>query len=250
MTRHGWAEDREVLEDSLSLQRDTSETEETDTQTFRHPDIQDSQDSQDSQDLHDTQEETEAPHPDTSLPLTEYAAEAEHYSRSRYSPDPHWVSPTWHFSLAMKRHPELSSVDDGEFFGAIPFSATTWTETERLAIRIECRKVHSPFCNQLELAAEIAESRPLRWDDDSPLYDRFASTAGWLQVLRGDKTILLPCTRMGRLLGVDQRVISHMRERAEQEGLLKLVKKHSFKKGQATEFRFRVEAFSELQEDD
>lgn len=245
MTQHSSAEQSQALKDLhfLASDKDISETEETDTQTNRPSDIQDSHD------LHDSQEETEGQAPDVSLPLPQYTVEAERYSRSRCESASKWVRRTWHFTLVMKRHPELRDLAVGAFMNAIPWSLTGWTEIDRLAIRVEFGKVDFAHCSQLELAAELAESRPLVWNEDSPLYNQFVSLAGWLQALQGGKPILLPVVRVGTLLGVDQRVVSDLRAMAEADGLLVVTRKHH-PAGRATEFRFSIEVFPELQEDD
>lgn len=202
-----------------------------------------------SSDLQDIQEAVEAANLDPSLSLVEYTVEAERFSRIRHKSAYGRFSLTWHFTKAMKKHPDLKSLSGDTFIQAIPWRVTRWTEIHRLAIRYECDKVRYDGCDPLELALELARQSPLRWDEESPEYERFLGVAGWLQVLQGEQPILLPCERLGGLLDLDHRVISHMRARAEQEQLLECVEESDHKKHLATQFRFRLEAFPELRDE-
>ena len=77
-------------------------------------------------------------------------------------------------------------------------------------------------------------------------YAKFISLAGWLQVVVGDKPIILPCRRTADLLIVSPMSISRLREWAVEDGYLTFVKEHAFRsagQSEATEFRFNVSRF-------
>jgi hypothetical protein len=63
------------------------------------------------------------------------------------------------------------------------------------------------------------------------------------------KAILLPTRTVANLLDCDQRTVSRLRKLAIQDGLLTIVKGHSFRStgmSEATEFRFAIEMFPVL----
>jgi hypothetical protein len=78
-------------------------------------------------------------------------------------------------------------------------------------------------------------------------YNRFLSIAGWLQVHRVDKPIVLPVEKLASALGVTAQHISNWRRRAQRQGLLSEVKRYVAHK-QATQFRFAIERFAILRE--
>jgi hypothetical protein len=78
------------------------------------------------------------------------------------------------------------------------------------------------------------------------------SIAGWLQVVIGDRNILLPVADLAEILGVQKMTVSRYRKWAIADGLLKEVAPAAHhpkaRKGKATEFRFNVERVPMLKE--
>jgi len=103
-------------------------------------------------------------------------------------------------------------------------------------------------------ALEKAQAHPLRPERASRYraflarYSSFVSLAGWLQVTMGDHSILLPCEKIGDLLGEDKKTISRLRQIALEDEYLREIRKHSFARRRATEFRFNVSRFAVLHE--
>ncbi len=102
-------------------------------------------------------------------------------------------------------------------------------------------KVHTPKgSGPVELAFEKARRAPIR---PSPaISDNFtllASLAYHLQILRGNRNIMLPVAVVGSLFGKDKHWGSRMVNLLVTHGLIKVVKpKSSFQKRRAKEFRF------------
>jgi len=88
--------------------------------------------------------------------------------------------------------------------------------------------------------------------DGTEGYKRFLSFAGWFQVMRGDRTIYLPCERLGQELEVDSKTVWRYREMAMDDGLLTHVEAHKFRgkgrRGRAAGYRFDLSRFSGLAE--
>ena len=62
----------------------------------------------------------------------------------------------------------------------------------------------------------------------------------------GNRPIMLPVDRLSDMLGVTPMTITHYRQTAERDGLLRVVKEHTYSKGRATEFFFDVSQFNTL----
>jgi len=77
-------------------------------------------------------------------------------------------------------------------------------------------------------------------------YCRFVGLAGWLQVIMGDCSIMLPCEKTAALFSVSPMTISRYREMAIVDGYLSISRKHSRVERRATEFRFDISKFEEL----
>jgi hypothetical protein len=95
------------------------------------------------------------------------------------------------------------------------------------------------------LPERIAKRRPAG-------YASFISLAGWLQVVAGDRPIMVPVEDTAEILEVDPSCISRYRRWAVEDGFLKEVgayeRPQGRRKGKATEFRFAVSLFPALAE--
>jgi hypothetical protein len=98
-------------------------------------------------------------------------------------------------------------------------------------------------------AAELAKRNLLASSQDrGKLYGQFISLAGALQLLMGDKPIMLPIRKVALILGCNPRTVSDLRKFAIQDRLLVVTQPHSFQsplrhKNMATEFHFAIERF-------
>jgi len=118
---------------------------------------------------------------------------------------------------------------------------------------INCwEKIRTPFgFDAIKEAIRKAKEKPLvpQWDRG----DRFAlfvSIAGWLQVRQGGCPIELPVERLAKELSVTPNMVSTYRRWAIADGLLTKIKDYvrpsNGSRGRATEFRFSIEMFPEL----
>lgn len=104
-----------------------------------------------------------------------------------------------------------------------------------------------PGCSPLETALERAkECRLVPADCPTDGYADFISLAGHLQALRGPNMILLPCHKLGRLLGLSHMTIARSREWAVKDGHLRITRAHKFGSHEATEFRFDVSRYAAI----
>jgi hypothetical protein len=182
----------------------------------------------------------------------------------------HWSSPVFYFARLVKSHPAVTDLSDHEAMVKVekllrkwekfPTTADPWKEffpdatdgeAARLDFMVSWNAVrHVPFHDVLSNALRQADSKPLEPPNErGPLYKRFISLAGWLQVLLPGKPILLPTRRLADLLGCDQRTVSRLRKLAVEDKLLVPVKEHCYRPGaksRATEFRFVIECYAEF----
>jgi len=102
----------------------------------------------------------------------------------------------------------------------------------------------------LSRALVLAEEFPLSFPEAAiprPQYERFVSFAAWLQVLRGEQTIFLPCREIGHVLGCSHDSISRYRRRAVAEGFMEQVREHTYRGHRATEFAVHLGRFPEIE---
>ncbi len=209
------------------------------------------------------------------LPLPEYVRHAFEFTRCQEN-DPTatvWKSPLFAFARFCKAHPLIGDVPENEAMTTIEWIMREWDDfpvdhdpwehffpkagdgqAARVDFMVSWTRVrHVPFRDTLAAALEMAMERPLVPPRNrGALYPVFISLAGWLQKLTAGDTIFLPTRTIGPLLGCDPRTISGLRRLAVQDGLLRIVKKHSFRnsgKRRATEFRFPVERFEVLKDE-
>ncbi|MDY7107510.1 MAG: hypothetical protein SYC29_02635, partial [Planctomycetota bacterium] len=201
--------------------------------------------------------------------------------------DDGWQSDLWAFTRMMKAHPALKDQSAEHALREIerviaqwPFIPTeeftqdvaksrsisvkatvrwwcwfhVWPEDARVEFlsnwdAVRCIPGHTP----LDGAIEQAERHRISFSDEQLSintvgYQRFLSIAGWLQVTRGNRNILLPCEKLSEPLRVKPGTISRYRKFAMDDGFLRLMKRHSFKDREATEFRFDVSRVPMLEE--
>lgn len=235
---------------------------------------------QDSQDFQDHQRQTENLTRDRqypyenllSLPLEDYVRNALGFSLqlTEEQAEDTWHSPLFNFARLCKAHPGITDLADYEAMDAVervlytledlPANNDPWeyyfpeagdADSARIDFVCSWSSVrHIPFQDVLQNALRLSAKTPLQPSRRRiGLYGRFISLAGWLQVLMSGKAIYLPTRKVAGILHCDQRTVSRLRQMAIQDGLLTVIKEDSFRssgKSTATEFRFAVEHFEEL----
>jgi len=175
-----------------------------------------------------------------------------------------WHSPVFHFARFCKAHQSIMKLPDDEALQAVesvmlswddlPLGSDPWkhyfayvddADSARIDFMYSWNSVrHIPFHDVVDQALRLAEERPVKAPHErGKLYDRFISLAGWLKVLMMGKPILLPTRKIAALLSCDQRTVSRLRKLAIQDGILTVLKEHTFRsngKSESTEFEFIV----------
>jgi len=105
---------------------------------------------------------------------------------------------------------------------------------------------------RLLISDELREFRPVEDSSqrDEHDYEFFISVAGHLQVIMGDRNILLPCREVSEQMKVSPRTVSRFQQWGVEDKFLVKVKEHSFRSkggGSAAEFRFDVSRYSGLE---
>jgi hypothetical protein len=239
------------------------------------------QDAQDPQDFQDSQRNTKttigfsrADSENTlNLPLPVYLRQIFDYSETLKEDDTEsWHSPAFFFARFCKAHPSIIDLADDEAMQAVERVMRRWDDLPRNrdpweyyfdsddadSARIDFMNSwnsirHIPFHDPLQNALRLAGQVPLKAAHRrGNLYDRFISLAGWLQRLMRGKGIYLPTRTIAELLNCDQRTVSRLRKLAMRDGLLTIVKEHTFRsagKSEATVFQFALERFEALRDD-
>jgi hypothetical protein len=97
----------------------------------------------------------------------------------------------------------------------------------------------------LDLAVALAKEKPLQPRNCiSEGYGRFVSIAGWLQQLRPGNYINLPVERLGTILKVDPRTVSHYAAFAKSNRLITLIAKAHKPSRQASKYVFHCDRFN------
>ncbi len=181
------------------------------------------------------------------------------------SAKPEWQTGVFHFVRLLRAHPgifEHKAIDvlkwldknklkwEAAFrIGRADYEAEfvdTWDRVRLLpgadpiTSALEYSKLH-----RLGLPPKIAEERVESYRD-------FVSLCGWLCVTVGKKRIAVPCREIAAALRCSSMTVSRFRKQAQQDGILKLVKRHhrsvGGEPGEATQFRFAVEWWPILKE--
>ena len=198
--------------------------------------------------------DTSSPRPSIDLPLEDFVPRAKAWAvleREKARKRGEWRSSTWDIARCLKGHPELSALTEDELLDKIDLETLGLSSDELEQLVYEWAQVkHIPGGSWLAHAVELSTRYPPLsfgpgMGGGTPLYMTFINLAGCLQETQGrNGTILLPCRRIGDLLGCDKNTVSAMRRRAEKAGLLKVVRAHSSKR--ATRYFFDYTRFADL----
>jgi len=200
----------------------------------------------------------------SSLSVSDYLAAAA--ERFWQTPDgfhePCYHTPVFDFVRAAKCHPELNPLTAERALARVEEwlrqQRKNWTEVsstvnsndeaqaEFLVVWDKIRVL--PGQSSLAWAIEQAGRQRLIPPNGRPAgYCLFISVAGWLQQWQGNKPILLPVHKLAAVLNCKPMTVSRYRELAIKDGLLEKISDHSYKHKQATEFRFAVGRYPQLQ---
>lgn len=167
-----------------------------------------------------------------------------------------WKSPLWDFVWRLKMHPRLLAYGATKALRSVERTAVK--NLKELFCDLDLDEIREDFqvCWEkqrllpgwglLEHALAMAGEHPLAVQPEqrrSASYERFISYAGWLQVCRGNKPVILPCWLTAELMfGSDSKRmrISRYIGWAIKDGYLKRVFVGSLKSRQADAFRFAV----------
>lgn len=163
-----------------------------------------------------------------------------------------WKTPAWDFGRFAKTHPDLFDMDSGSALQRVKetIGAGFWSEHLGMepvdaemafdAIWNSCKSI--PGRDHLTAAISKAKVEVLGSAPDSPAgYELFVAIARWLQELATDNSFQLPVHTLAARLECLPMTISRYRQKAIRDGLLRIVKPHSYRSGgsnRATEFRF------------
>jgi hypothetical protein len=243
-------------------------------------DLQDSQDSHDSQDSQGLSGVESQGFDDPDLrylkqTLAKYVPWAIRHTvnesgEEAYDPDQPWHSPMFAFTRLCRAHPDIRESSDVEAMKAVekvldklpfqdpietldpwerafPFAGDTDAiKLDFMSSWISVRCI--PGYDILGSAAVLAKRRSWKSAKErGPLFTRFISLAGELQLLMRNRAIMLPTRRVALHLGCNQRTVSDLRRLAIKDGLLVVTQSHHFQssgKRMATEFHFAIEQFN------
>lgn len=208
------------------------------------------------------------------LPVAEYLSwAAREQLQRRARTRKRWESPLWHLIRLARVHPQLGHLAGPEVFGILEGLVIRWAmaisdqpgqdvwkvvlgvgrDDAQIEIYDAWDRVRErPDTNPIEQALGMAFAHPLKlpWEHlqgRPSIYPRFVSLAGWQQVLCGDRPILLPVASVGELLRIPGMSVSRLRNKAIQDGYLEAVRLHDRQRGRATEFRFDLTRFPQLE---
>jgi len=142
----------------------------------------------------------------------------------------------------------MQTFDDwGYWFGIDRVAAQAYFLKAWESVRY--RPGHSPLDNAVAHAKKcgvtLSDSVRAKRPEE---YATFIAIAAWLQVAMGDTTILLPCQKVGDLMGMTKMTISIYRRWAVDDGYLVITKAHNRGAGESTEFRFNLSRFKGIEE--
>jgi hypothetical protein len=112
-----------------------------------------------------------------------------------------------------------------------------------------------PGFDPLEYAKTQAEKHPVQIrntekESRPDIYPFFISIAFWLQVTMGEQPVMLPCRKVGELLGVSHETIFRLRRNAEEDKYITKVKEHNYRSqgnSEATEYTVDISLWSNMQ---
>jgi hypothetical protein len=193
--------------------------------------------------------------------LADFLLKAVRFNRETYEPPGHgkpFRSPLWEFVRRAKRHPELRSVSAMEAANRVEKVIQAWgVETDQPVTWevcfLESDDPRAEFIHTWPLVKWAAEALQMALDDATILpmkpmesfssgYCRFVSLAFHLQ-LHVNGPILLPCAKVGEILGCSAMTVSRYRNLALQAGILERTCRGIKAQRKADEFQFKVELF-------
>jgi hypothetical protein len=173
-------------------------------------------------------------------------------------------TPLWEFVRTLKAMKTLAELTSGDALKSVENSMAAQGLTWGLCANFSKDDLapEEEFCHlwdsikfpigegPLSVAIRQADALPVHLAHDfrGDAYTRFVSVAYHLQLLVGDRPILLPCRPLADLLGTSAQTISMRRGFAEKDKFLVRHKEHKFRPGagsKATEFRFDVSRFNQ-----
>jgi len=168
------------------------------------------------------------------------AAEADEACRDKPQP------PGWEFARYCKGYPSFACLTGDELYNEIEWDTDTSFDEEVREKIIGYFDVvkFTPDEGPLNWALKMTHEYPLH-ASKRPLYDRFISLAGWLQVNCGDNPIYLPQKSVAEILNVAGSTISSMTNSALKDGYITLVTEHT--RYIAARYRFDLVKFPVLQ---
>jgi hypothetical protein len=160
-----------------------------------------------------------------------------------------WKTPAWDFGRFARAHPTLFHLDERaalNFVRAV-LGTNFWQDILSMDqgeaeiafddVWVTCRTI--PGHDPLAVAVSEGKRLPYPCEPDTPAaYATFLGIARSLKRQQGDKPFLLPCHKLADILGCSPMMITRLRRKAERDGFLEVVKKHSYRGREATEFRF------------
>jgi hypothetical protein len=158
-------------------------------------------------------------------------------------------SSTWEFCRYLKARQEFAYLDADDVLKKLS-TLIELGDGEQIEIADEWDEIEfAAGMGILDWAVRMGLEHPL---DDPPgpklrLYVEFVSIAARLQVMRGNKPILLPLVALAEKLRTTPQVVSRLRKLAKKYGLLSEIAPYRMKQ-RATQFRFAIEKFPELKE--
>jgi hypothetical protein len=190
------------------------------------------------------------------LPLPDFLRWAAERNEAHYDAqisNGEFVTPLFEFVRCARAHPDLAKLNAQEAFNRVRkiipwgdwFPESDEPELEFLSTWDKVR-VPAGQGDTLIYAAGLARDRPIkiRGPIISANYSHFVSIAFHLQILRAGKYINLPVARLGEILEVNPRTVSHYVEQAKRDGLLSLLEKHHALSRQAAKYTFNCDRFN------
>ena len=178
--------------------------------------------------------------------------QAAHLNDLRGKTEHQWQTPAWDFGRFAKAHPLLVNLDENRALVEIKtvIGCEFWTDHLQMdtadaemafdSVWVECRAV--PGYDPLTVAIlEAKRSAPVADPHVPAGYTIFLKIARSLQQQLPASSFMLPCHKLAPILACQPMTISRYRKKAIRDGLLKIVKTHSYcsvGKGEATEFQF------------
>jgi hypothetical protein len=250
------AQDRRRVEQTPATVFSDPQSDPPKSTSTRQPDIQDIQDIQESEEFKDCQDPQDPKESKSDpfsarqyrdLPAGEFLRLAWEASQAN-SWEETGCSPTWELCRHLHAHPRFQSLRGASLARVLRLADIDEESIDVILSEIE-RVKFAHGGGPVDWAVLMASQHPLSDPEGLELerYNKFLSVAGWLQVSQGKRPIILPVDLLSSALEVSPRMISHWRQRAMRQGILREVRRH-IAHVRATEFVFDIDRFSILRE--